>query len=41
MMIIDTEQNRILDVKYLGKVPPSAIKFSPNGDLLIVGFTSG
>jgi len=36
-MIWDTENNSVLMVRNLG-MTPSAIKFSPDGELLVIGF---
>lgn len=36
----DLDSNQILLVKFLG-VTPSAIKFSNDGDILVIGFVNG
>ena len=40
MHIFDTTSNRKLGSENLGQTP-TAIKFSPEGDLLIIGFSNG
>jgi hypothetical protein len=30
-----------LEIRNLGKFVPSSLRFSPNGDLLVIGFVSG
>lgn len=40
MCVFDIANNKLLSIEYLSKTP-SAIKFSPDGDLLVIGLTSG
>ena len=40
MCVYDTASNRLLRSENLGQTP-TAIKFSPEGDLLIIGFANG
>ena len=40
MYVFDTASNRLLRSENLGQTP-TAIKFSPEGDLLIIGFANG
>lgn len=40
MCVWDITSNKLLSIEYLSKTP-SAIKFSPEGDLLVIGLTSG
>jgi len=40
MILFDTNENTLLLVKYLGNTP-TAIKFSPDGSLLVIGFMNG
>lgn len=40
MCLFDTNENKLLQVKYLGNTP-TAIRFSPDGSLLVIGFMNG
>ena len=40
MCFFDIETNKLLSIEYLSKTP-SAVKFSPDGDLLVIGLTTG
>ena len=40
MYVFDTASNRLLRSENLGQTP-TAIKFSPEGELLIIGFANG